>query len=209
MIIGDQQLTKIGLHFLEPPEKEERRPGEDQPSSDLYFGSEQPEQPEQPASQPQAQPGQYQCTDEGFYADENDCNKFYRCVPGTSGVEAVPFNCPAGLAWDTKATTCNWPAAVEGCANPNGPRQGGSGDGAAGSQGDGAQDGARSANQQQPPAGSSFKCERDGFFRNPSDCHKFIRCAEGRLFKFDCPASLVFNEELEICDWESEDNKCS
>ena len=133
----------------------------------------------------------------------------YRCVPGVSGLEAVPFNCPPGLAWDTNANTCNWPTAVEGCANPNGPRQGGSGDGAAGGQAggqDGAQAGAQSANQQQ---GSGFKCEKDGFFRNPSNCHKFIRCAEGRLFKFDCPAGLVFNEELEICDWESEDNKCS
>ena len=136
-------------------------------------------------------------------------------MPGLSGLEAVPFNCPPGLAWDTKANTCNWPTAVEGCANPNGPRQGGSG-GADGGQGgaqagaqDGGPGGAPNANQQQPPAGQGFKCEKDGFFRNPSNCHKFIRCAEGRLFKFDCPAGLVFNESLEICDWESEENQCT
>lgn len=103
---------------------------------------------------------------------------------------------------------------MEGCANPNGPRQGGDGTtGASGGQDGGAQGGAQdaapNANQQQPPAGAGFKCERDGFFRNPSNCHKFIRCAEGRLFKFDCPAGLVFNESLEICDWESEENTCS
>lgn len=183
----------------EPPEKEERRPGDDQPASELFFGPEKPETQEGPAT---STSGQYQCNDEGFYGDQNDCNKFYRCVAGLNGLEAVSFNCPPGLVWDEKATTCNWPAAVASCLNPNGPREVGS----------------SNTNEQQPPASTrssnqrqaqKIKCDRDGFFRNPNNCHKFIRCSEGKTFKFDCPAGLVFNESLEICDWESEENTCS
>lgn len=108
----------------------------------------------------------------------------------------MAFTCPEGLAWDTNANTCNWPSAVEGCQNPNGPRSGSD----------------KKANQRAGGSESEQakpKCEKPGFFRSPQSCNKFYRCTDDlRLFNFDCPGGLVFNEELSICDWPSDENSC-
>uniref|UniRef100_A0A1I8QE20 chitinase n=1 Tax=Stomoxys calcitrans TaxID=35570 RepID=A0A1I8QE20_STOCA len=45
------------------------------------------------------------CANDGFYADPNDCNKFYRCVNGVR----YAFTCPAGLLFDKNSSNCLWP----------------------------------------------------------------------------------------------------
>lgn len=45
--------------------------------------------------------------DQQYYPDE-DPTKFWECSNGT----AYRFDCPAGLWWDTKLLTCNWPDAA-------------------------------------------------------------------------------------------------
>lgn len=41
----------------------------------------------------------------------------------------------------------------------------------------------------------------DGFYRYPTDCSKFIHCANGQLYLNDCPPGLNFNPKINQCDW--------
>ncbi|XP_014672733.1 PREDICTED: acidic mammalian chitinase-like [Priapulus caudatus] len=41
---------------------------------------------------------------DGFYADDADCNKYYRCV----GSVMYQLNCPQGLYWNVQCTCCDW-----------------------------------------------------------------------------------------------------
>ncbi|MER5636518.1 carbohydrate-binding module family 14 protein [Kitasatospora sp. NPDC002227] len=43
-----------------------------------------------------------------YYGDPNDPTKFWECSNGV----AYRFDCPAGLHWDTKLLTCNYPEQV-------------------------------------------------------------------------------------------------
>ncbi|EEC10176.1 chitin binding peritrophin-A, putative, partial [Ixodes scapularis] len=58
-------------------------------------------------------------------------------------------------------------------------------------------------------------CPSQGFFRNPSDCHRFYRCvdlsSEGKgfvVYEFDCPAGLVFDERFSVCNWPDDAAPC-
>ena len=48
----------------------------------------------------------------------------------------------------------------------------------------------------------------DGLHPNPTDCNKFLSCANGKQWIMDCPAGLHFNPELLVCDW-PENANCS
>lgn len=54
--------------------------------------------------------------------------------------------------------------------------------------------------------GQQFQCQSEGFFVDPNDCSKFVRCVDtfqsGRfqVFKFDCPAGKL----MKPVDWACE-----
>ncbi|CAF2267907.1 unnamed protein product [Rotaria magnacalcarata] len=48
---------------------------------------------------------------------------------------------------------------------------------------------------------SVFQCPGDGHFINPADKHSYYQCAHGTPFLMQCPASLVWNQQGQICDW--------
>lgn len=57
--------------------------------------------------------------------------------------------------------------------------------------------------QQKKPTASI--CQREGFFRYPSDCKKFYRCVdwshdglEFTIFHFVCPDGTIFDESLQV-----------
>lgn len=56
------------------------------------------------------------------------------------------------------------------------------------------------------PGKSSLPCPEEDFFVNPNDCSSFYRCVNQgseslTAFEFSCPAGLVFDEELRVCNW--------
>ncbi|XP_065213766.1 uncharacterized protein LOC135840938 [Planococcus citri] len=54
------------------------------------------------------------CTAEGFFPDEKNCTKFYRCVDeGNGKFTKYEFECAEGTVWDVQETTCNYPHAVQ------------------------------------------------------------------------------------------------
>ncbi|OQR74195.1 hypothetical protein BIW11_09233 [Tropilaelaps mercedesae] len=65
------------------------------------------------------------------------------------------------------------------------------------------------------PGGCSAQCTSTGFFRNPTNCHKFYRCVDfyqnGQytIFHFDCPGGLVFDERISVCNWPQNSPPCN
>ncbi|GIY29048.1 hypothetical protein CEXT_373491 [Caerostris extrusa] len=61
------------------------------------------------------------------------------------------------------------------------------------------------AEELSPPCdGNSFKCEEEGFFRDPEDCTKYYRCNRTesgfRRERFQCQDGNVFDEEGRYCN---------
>lgn len=51
-----------------------------------------------------------ECVEEGFLGDENDCQKFYRCVgDGKGKFMKYEFTCSSGTVWDPEINGCNHP----------------------------------------------------------------------------------------------------
>ena len=44
-------------------------------------------------------------------------------------------------------------------------------------------------------------CERDGNFPNYYDCTTFFQCSNGVQFLRMCPPPLIWNVDLNFCDW--------
>jgi collagen type IV alpha len=55
------------------------------------------------------------CEGEGFFANSNDCRKFYRCVNNPPGYIKYDFDCAPGTAWDQSLLTCNYIDQVATC----------------------------------------------------------------------------------------------
>ncbi|XP_011503258.1 PREDICTED: uncharacterized protein YMR317W-like [Ceratosolen solmsi marchali] len=55
------------------------------------------------------------CQSEGFFANVNECQKFYRCVSHYSGYVKYDFDCAPGTAWDQSLLTCNYIALITTC----------------------------------------------------------------------------------------------
>ncbi|XP_013774373.1 uncharacterized protein LOC106459308 [Limulus polyphemus] len=48
----------------------------------------------------------------------------------------------------------------------------------------------------------------DGLFAKKDDCSKFYHCSNGIAYVKNCPASLLFNPRLKVCDWPWNVNDC-
>nr|XP_036213544.1 integumentary mucin C.1 [Bactrocera oleae] len=69
------------------------------------------------------EPVNHVCTNEGFYPDPQDCNRYYRCVDASKNgkYQIYSFRCPDGTVWDTSLEICNFPNSVSGnCSNSSG-----------------------------------------------------------------------------------------
>ncbi|XP_034830826.1 uncharacterized protein Mur89F [Maniola hyperantus] len=56
------------------------------------------------------------CSSEGYFANPNDCKKFYRCVnEDKDEYTKYEFSCAEGTAWDVKIQSCNYMSEVEAC----------------------------------------------------------------------------------------------
>ncbi|XP_070208063.1 uncharacterized protein [Littorina saxatilis] len=49
---------------------------------------------------------------------------------------------------------------------------------------------------------SGINCDSgEDYQPDPSECSTFWRCANGKPFRFTCPAGLHFNVHVSVCDW--------
>jgi len=117
--------------------------------------------------------------DDGFYRHPLHCTKFVQCYERVAYV----FTCSSGLVFNAKedVIACDYPRNVPECVDA------------------------------EIGTGIDRECEgvEDGeFLRNPADCHKYRRCVDGRLVEQDCPEGLVFNKQLDVCDYEHNVPEC-
>lgn len=71
-----------------------------------------------PSKDPSGRPSSLACTRTGFFRHPKDCGKFYRCVDfHQNGMDYVvyQFDCPEGLVFDERYSTCNWPDQAPPC----------------------------------------------------------------------------------------------
>ncbi|CAL4131676.1 unnamed protein product [Meganyctiphanes norvegica] len=121
---------------------------------------------------------QFQCTEDGFYVDPNQCDKYYDCYRGST-VEKL---CPDGLVFDytlgPKVEQCNYPFLVD-CPETK---------------------------SLQPAQPYGIECpRRNGYFEHedPSNCMDYYECTGGQFVLRSCAAGLVFDEFSGACVWEA------
>ncbi|CAN7991234.1 unnamed protein product [Ixodes pacificus] len=124
--------------------------------------------------------GRSQCSTNGFFPHESQCDGYYECRNGTvhQGL------CPDGLVFNDDAghkyLRCDLPFSVN-CEN----------------------------RPYLQPAQAVGNCPRRwGMYADPSDCGKFVNCVGGKAHKFDCPEGLAFNDQRGICDWPDLVERC-
>lgn len=121
---------------------------------------------------------QFNCIEDGFYVDPDQCDKYYQCSRG----QYTEKLCPDGLIFDDtlgpRVEQCSYPFQVE-CPEPK--------------------------FQQQPqPSGINSECPRqNGRFEHedPTDCRHYYECTNGLFEERMCHEGLYFDEFSGVCDW--------
>ncbi|CAH0723388.1 unnamed protein product, partial [Brenthis ino] len=178
------------------------------------------------------------CESSGFIGDENDCQKFYRCVDdGNGDFIMYEFTCSEGTAWDSKITACNHAWAVEKCGkNQNELMETTSHSVQAVntttqqttvSTIDSSQATSQTQISHTPVVASTSptskpnessakeqKCNSEGYFANENDCRKFFRCVyNGKdgytKYEFDCGEGTVWVQEIQACDHDTHVANCT
>ncbi|XP_028173842.1 uncharacterized protein LOC114362587 [Ostrinia furnacalis] len=168
-----------------------------------------------------SEPSGYECTQEGFYGDNNNCKKFYRCVDnGQGGFIKYEFTCGEGTVWNQDVQTCDHETSDSKCSSPApGPTT---------TKPNYEQDTmspesttkalesstTHSENTSQKPQSPSNKCENEGFYGDPNDCKKFYRCVDDgkgdfTKYEFTCGDGTIWDQEILACNHESSNSKCT
>ncbi|XP_037913505.1 protein obstructor-E [Hermetia illucens] len=116
----------------------------------------------------------------GFFADAEQCDKYYACVDGV----ATEKLCPDGMVFNDYSPDqekCDLPYNID-CSK-------------------------RSKLQEPIP---TLHCPRlNGYFGHADKgvCDKFYYCVDGKFNMITCPSGLVFNPKTGICTWPDEAQK--
>lgn len=58
---------------------------------------------------------EFECQRQGYFVHPRTCNRFYRCVKFdqlSDDFTVFEFDCPAGLAFDSRYEVCVWPGSL-------------------------------------------------------------------------------------------------
>ncbi|XP_030020551.2 serine-rich adhesin for platelets [Manduca sexta] len=151
------------------------------------------------------------CQSEGFYADKDDCKKYYRCVPNNGGYTKNEFICGDKTAWDTNLQTCNHDSFVNRCQGsyqPNNQTEPVIHDEiseTAESSTTSTTQSSTTESKDTENGASKDTCKNEGFFGNTKFCNKFYRCVdngEGGFTKYDfnCGEGTLWDQDLLTCN---------
>ncbi|KAJ8954027.1 hypothetical protein NQ318_004320 [Aromia moschata] len=123
-----------------------------------------------------------------FYPNPDDCTSFYQCYQGKKGT----LKCPSNLYWNIDYNVCDYQVNVDCSKNilPVDPVD--------------PVDPVNPVDPVEPEPAPASLCENhaDGsFVADPSDCHKFLECVEGKAIGLVCPANLLWHQEILACDY--------
>ncbi|CAG5050536.1 unnamed protein product [Parnassius apollo] len=160
-----------------------------------------------------------ECKTVGFFADENDCKIFYRCVNNEQGgLTRFEFSCGEGTVWDPKIGACNHASLVKDCGMMS-----------ITSDGNVAQPVTTTnldvdfttSSYSQNEATTTIKtphtsniCIGEGFYSDYSDCKKFYRCVTNQQGGFDkyefvCGEGTIWDQNIQACNHASNNkNDC-
>ena len=51
-------------------------------------------------------------------------------------------------------------------------------------------------------------CDYTVLYRHPANCHQYLQCSNGYEYIMDCNEGLVFNEQMQYCDWDYNVPEC-
>ncbi|KFD67724.1 hypothetical protein M514_07463 [Trichuris suis] len=124
------------------------------------------------------------CTDkgDGFYRHMTDCTKFIQCFRRRSFV----LSCATGLVFNPLIHVCDFPRRVPDCNI---------------AMDDAAND--------SPMDSVCRDAEHGAFVRDQYTCTAYYRCVYGKAYRFNCPATLVFNTRINVCDYPTRVPECS
>ncbi|XP_061437967.1 uncharacterized protein LOC133362994 isoform X3 [Lethenteron reissneri] len=108
---------------------------------------------------------------DGLYPDPSDSHSFYHC----SNSLTYHKQCPANLVFNPAISVCDWPGNVA----------------------------AATTQATTKSVVNSVFCQdkADGLYPDPSDSHSFYHCSNSLTYHKQCPANLVFNPAISVCDW--------
>ncbi|KOB70017.1 Uncharacterized protein OBRU01_10251 [Operophtera brumata] len=156
------------------------------------------------------------CTSEGYFANKNDCRKFYRCVAnGDGGYTKHDFVCGEGTAWDSNVDTCNHINDVASCSEiskeeshtqePMRDEEVTETTEGMSSTTKGTTSSSESSEVSESGSGSNDNCKSEGYYGNSKDCRKFYRCVDdgkGGLTKYDftCGEGTIWDQDITNCN---------
>ncbi|KAI5651882.1 chitin binding peritrophin-A domain-containing protein [Phthorimaea operculella] len=166
------------------------------------------------------------CSQEGFMGDENDCEKFYRCVDnGEGGFTKYEFTCGEGTVWDSEIQTCNHPSSSKKCGSSSSQTSDQQASTEPNRENDelysestniqaSSTEQSHTTSSSEKPTGSNDKCTSEGFYGDSNDCKKFYRCVDNgnggfTKYEFTCGDGTVWDQEVQTCNYEPSDSKCS
>ncbi|CAH2106134.1 unnamed protein product [Euphydryas editha] len=129
---------------------------------------------------------EFSCTRQGYFVHPRSCARFYRCVKFdqlSPDYTVFEFDCPSGLAFDSRYEVCVWPGSL-----PDSQACPGSSEIA-------------------PVPRSRFQCpDHEGYYADPENCRWFFACLDhGKApltaYEFRCPFGLGFDAARLKCDW--------
>ncbi|CAD0199517.1 unnamed protein product [Chrysodeixis includens] len=129
---------------------------------------------------------EFSCSRQGYFVHPRSCARFYRCVKFdqlSPEYTVFEFDCPAGLAFDSRYEVCVWPGSLpQSQACPG-------------------------SSEIAPVPRTRFICpEHEGYYADPENCRWFFACLDhGKspltAYEFRCPFGLGFDAERLKCDW--------
>ncbi|XP_068632246.1 mucin-2-like [Battus philenor] len=129
---------------------------------------------------------EFSCSRQGYFVHPRSCARFYRCVKFdqySPDYTVFEFDCPTGLAFDSRYEVCVWPGSL-----PHSQACPGSSEIA-------------------PVPRTRFICpEVEGYYADPENCRWFFACLDhGKApltaYEFRCPFGLGFDAARLKCDW--------
>ncbi|KAG6448979.1 hypothetical protein O3G_MSEX005797 [Manduca sexta] len=129
---------------------------------------------------------EFSCSRQGYFVHPRSCARFYRCVKFdqySPEYTVFEFDCPAGLAFDSRYEVCVWPGSL-----PHSQACPGSSEIA-------------------PVPQTRFICpEHEGYYADPENCRWFFACLDhGKspltAYEFRCPFGLGFDADKLKCEW--------
>ncbi|KAL0893082.1 hypothetical protein ABMA27_014721 [Loxostege sticticalis] len=171
--------------------------------------------------------GSDQCIMEGFFANTNDCKKFYRCVDnGKDGFTKYDFTCGEGTVWVQEIQACDYENDISSCSSKDSSSKpqtteelqsttesSSTSQATTASQSlDKEDDEYPSASSSEPPK-TDENCTSEGFFGNKNDCTRFYRCVDngqGGYTKYDftCGEGTAWDSNIQTCNHITEVESC-